>query len=186
MRTRSTERRFTLAAATAALGLVIAGCMHPLASAPDVRTPYPTVRALLELANVTGKDVVYDLGSGDGRIVITAARELGARGVGVEIDPALVAESRATARRLGLTERVRFVEQDLFQTDLGEATVVTLYLSADLNRKLRPKLLAELKPGSRIVSYDFDMGDWTPDRVVRVQADGREQVLYLWTVPARP
>jgi hypothetical protein len=81
---------------------------------------------------------------------------------------------------------VRFVEQDLFLTDLGEASVVTLYLSADLNRKLRPKLLAELKPGSRIVSHDFDMGDWTPDRVVRVQDDGREQVLYLWTVPARP
>jgi hypothetical protein len=172
--------------AMAALGLVVPGCMHPLASAPDVRTPYPTVRALLALASVTGSDVVYDLGSGDGRIVITAARELGARGVGVEIDPALVAASRATARRLGLTERVRFVEQDIFQTDLGEASVVTLYLSADLNRKLRPKLLAELKPGSRIVSHDFDMGDWVPDRVVRMQDGGREQVLYLWTVPARP
>ena len=186
MATRLTAWRFALVGAAAVLGLVIAGCMHPLASAPDVRTPYPTVRALLELANVTGKDVVYDLGSGDGRIVITAARELGARGVGVEIDPALVAESRATARRLGLTERVRFVEQDIFQTDLGEATVVTLYLSADLNRRLRPKLLAELKPGSRIVSHDFDMGDWPPERVVRVRDDGREQVLYLWTVPARP
>ena len=81
---------------------------------------------------------------------------------------------------------MRFVEQDLFQTDLGEATVVTLYLSADLNRRLRPKLLAELKPGSRIVSHDFDMGDWPPERVVRVRDDGREQVLYLWTVPARP
>jgi SAM-dependent methyltransferase len=185
MTRRLTEWRFTVLAA-ATLGLIIAACMHPLASAPDVRTPYPTVRALLELASVTSKDVVYDLGSGDGRIVITAARELGARGVGVEIDPALVAESRATARRLRLTERVRFVEQDLFQTDLGEATVVTLYLSADLNRKLRPKLLAELKPGSRIVSHDFDMGDWTPERVVRVWDDGREQVLYLWTVPARP
>ena len=185
MTRRLTEWRFTLVTA-AAFGLVVAACMHPLASAPDVRTPYPTVRALLELANVTGKDVVYDLGSGDGRIVITAARELGARGVGVEIDLALAAESRATARRLGLSSRVRFVEQDLFQTDLGEATVVTLYLSADLNRRLRPKLLAELKPGSRIVSHDFDMGDWTPDRVVRVQDDGREQVLYLWTVPARP
>src|SRR5687767_4240729 len=113
MTTRLIEWGFTLVG-MAALGLVIAGCMHPLASAPDVRTPYPTVRALLELANVTGKDVVYDLGSGDGRIVITAARELGARGVGVEIDPALVAESRATARRLGLSSRVRFVEQDIF------------------------------------------------------------------------
>jgi SAM-dependent methyltransferase len=185
MTTHLTAWRFALVGAAAVLGLVIAGCMHPLASAPDVRTPYPTVRALLELANVTSKDVVYDLGSGDGRIVITAARELGARGVGVEIDPALVAKSRATARRLGLAERVRFVEQDLFQTDLGEATVVTLYLSADLNRRLRPKLLAELEPGSRIVSHDFDMGDWPPERVVRVWDDGREQVLYFWTVPAR-
>ena len=183
MTTRLAAWRFTLLSA-AVLGLVAAGCMHPLASAPDVRTPYPTVRALLELAGVTSKDVVYDLGSGDGRIVITAARERGARGVGVEIDPALVAESRATARRLGLTERVRFVEQDIFQTDLGEATVVTLYLGAELNRKLRPKLLAELKPGSRIVSHDFDMGDWRPDRVLRVQDDGREHVLYLWTVPS--
>jgi protein-L-isoaspartate O-methyltransferase len=160
-----------------------AACMHPLASVPDVRTPTPTVRAMLELAGVAGRDVVYDLGSGDGRIVIAAAGEFGARGVGVEIDPALVAESRATARRLGLTERVRFVEQDLFQTDLREAKVVTLYLSVELNRRLRPKLLAELAPGSRIVSHDFDMGDWTPDRVVRINDDGRDRVLYLWIVP---
>ena len=159
--------------------------MHPLASVPDVRTPTPTVRAMLELAGVSGRDVVYDLGSGDGRIVIAAAREFGARGVGVEIDPALVAESRASARRLGLTERVRIVEQDLFQADLRKATVVTLYLSVELNRRLRPKLLSELAPGSRIVSHDFDMGDWTPDRVVRIHDDGRDRVLYLWVVPPR-
>jgi SAM-dependent methyltransferase len=165
-----------------AVSVLFAACMHPLADVPDVRTPTPTVRAMLELAGVTGRDVVYDLGSGDGRIVIAAAREFGARGVGVEIDPALVAESRASARRLGLTERVRFVEQDLFQTDLREATVVTLYLSVELNRRLRPKLLAELAPGSRIVSHDFDMGDWAPDRVVRINDDGRDRVLYLWIV----
>ncbi len=159
--------------------------MHPLASVPDVRTPFPTVRAMLELARVTRADTVYDLGSGDGRIVIAAAREYGARGLGVEIDPALVAQSRATAERLGLTARVRFVEQDLFQTDLAPATVVTLYLSVDMNRQLRPKLLAELRPGSRIVSHDFDMGDWKPDQVVRILDDGREQVLYLWIVPPR-
>ncbi len=140
---------------------------------------------MLELGRVTSSDVVYDLGSGDGRIVIAAARDYGARGVGVEIDPALVAESNATARRLGLGDRVRFVEQDIFKTDLREATVVTLYLGADLNRRLRPKLLAELPPGSRIVSHDFDMGDWKPDRIVRLQDDGREHVLYLWVVPAR-
>jgi SAM-dependent methyltransferase len=169
----------------AVVAALLAACMHPLASVPDVRTPAPTVRALLELAGVTGRDVVYDLGSGDGRIVIAAAREFGARGVGVEIDPALVTESRATARRLGLGERVRFVEQDLFQTDLREATVVTLYLSGELNRRLRPKLLSELAPGSRIVSHDFDMGDWTPDRVARIHDDGRDRVLYLWVVPPR-
>jgi 16S rRNA A1518/A1519 N6-dimethyltransferase RsmA/KsgA/DIM1 with predicted DNA glycosylase/AP lyase activity len=164
---------------------LVAGCAHPLASVPDVRTPLPTVRAMLQLAGVSSRDVVYDLGSGDGRIVITAAREFGARGVGVEIDPALVNESRATARRLELTDRVRFVEQDLFETDLREATVVTLYLSVDLNRRLRPKLLAELPPGSRVVSHDFDMGEWAPERVVRVQDDGRERVLYLWLIPPR-
>src|SRR5215831_579789 len=166
-------------------GVLLTGCSHPLAGVPDVRTPMPTVRAMLELARVTPADVVYDLGSGDGRIVIDAAREFGARGVGVEIDPALVAQSRAAASRLHLGDRVRFLEQDLFATDLGDATVVTLYLSVEINRRLRPKLLAELAPGSRIVSHDFDMGDWTPERVVRVQDDGREQVLYLWTVPPR-
>jgi len=176
-------RAFTgIVVAAAAL---LAACAHPLADVPDVRTPYPTVRAMLELARVTPADVVYDLGSGDGRIVIDAAREFGARGVGVEIDPALVAQSRAAASRLHLGDRVRFLEQDLFATDLGDATVVTLYLSVEINRRLRPKLLAELAPGSRIVSHDFDMGDWTPERVVRVQDDGREQVLYLWTVPPR-
>jgi SAM-dependent methyltransferase len=168
----------------AAAGGLLAACMHPLASAPDVRTPPATVRAMLTLARVSGNDVVYDLGSGDGRIVIAAAQEYGARGVGVEIDPALVAQSRAAAERLGLGDRVRFVEQDLFQTDLADATVVTLYLSPELNRQLRPKLLAQLKPGSRIVSHDFDMGDWAPDRVARIHDDGRDQVLYLWVVPA--
>ncbi len=163
----------------------LTACSHPLAEAPDVRTPFPTVRGMLDLGHVKSSDVVYDLGSGDGRIVIAAARDYGARGVGVEIDPALVAQSRATAQRLGLGERVRFVEQDLFQTDLREATVVTLYLSADLNRRLRPKLLAELAPGSRVVSHDFDMGDWTPDRVLRLHDDGREHVLYLWVIPSR-
>jgi SAM-dependent methyltransferase len=170
-----------LAVAVAAL----AACAHPRADVPDVRTPHPTVRAMLELARVTGTDVVYDLGSGDGRIVITAAWDFGARGVGVEIDPALVARSRAEVARLGLADRVRVLEQDLFQIDLAPATVVTLYLGAEMNRRLRPKLLAELAPGSRIVSHDFDMGDWPPDRVVRLQDDGREHALYLWIVPPR-
>ena len=179
---RSLVSRRLLVAAGACLA---AACMHPLAGARDVRTPPPIVRAMLELARVTANDVVYDLGSGDGRIVIAAAREFGARGVGVEIDPALVAESRASVRRLGLGERVRIVEQDLFQVDLREASVVTLYLGPDLNRRLRPKLLAELQPGSRIVSHEFDMGDWTPDRIVRIPDVDRQRVLYLWVVPPR-
>src|SRR5262245_4748508 len=111
--------------ALVASACLIAACMHPLAGAPDVRTPPSVVRAMLELARVGAGDVVYDLGSGDGRIVIAAAREFGARGVGVEIDPSLVAGSRASVRRLGLTDRVRIVEQDLFQVDLRDASVVT-------------------------------------------------------------
>ena len=168
-----------------AMMVLVAACSHPLAEAPDVRTPPATVRAMLELGRVTDTDVVYDLGSGDGRIVIAAARQFGARGVGVEIDPALVAQSTAAANGLGLGDRVRFVEQDIFKTDLRDATVVTLYLSADLNRRLRPKLQAELAPGSRVVSHDFDMGAWKPDRIVRLQDDGREHVLYLWVIPPR-
>jgi protein-L-isoaspartate O-methyltransferase len=162
-----------------------AACMHPLAGARDVRTPSAVVRAMLELARVTASDVVYDLGSGDGRIVIAAAQEFGARGVGVEIDPSLVAASRASVRRLGLVDRVRIVEQDLFQADVHDATVVTLYLGADLNLRLRPKLLAELEPGTRIVSHGFDMGDWRPERIVRIRDVDRTRVLYLWTVPPR-
>ena len=174
-----------MAALAAAIALALAGCMHPRADVPDVRTPPVTVQRMLELAGVTGADVVYDLGSGDGRIVIAAARHFGARGVGVEIDPALVAQSRAAARRLGLEDRVRFVEQDIFATDVREATVVTLYLSPELNLRLRPILLAQLRPGSRVVSHDFDMGDWTPVRTVRVPEDGRDQVLHLWVIPPR-
>ena len=168
---------------SAAILVLAVGCAHPLADVPDVRTPTATVRAMLELGRVNSGDVVYDLGSGDGRIVIAAAAEYRARGVGIEIDPALIAQSRRSAERLGLGDRVRFVEQDLFAADVSEATVVTLYLSPELNLRLRPKLLAELRPGSRIVSHDFDMGDWAPEQVVRLRDDGREQVLYLWTVP---
>jgi hypothetical protein len=119
------------------------------------------------------------------RIVIAAARDRGARGVGFEIDPALVAEANASARRLKLTERVTFRQDDLFAADLREATVVTLYLSPDLNRRLRPKLLAELRPGSRIVSHAFDMGDWAPARTMQVTSNQGTHTLYLWVVPGR-
>jgi len=152
---------------------------------PDVRTPLTVVNEMLRLADVTASDVVYDLGSGDGRILIAAARDRGARGVGLEIDPVLVAQSTERARRLGLADRLSFRQQDLFEADLTPATVVTLYLSPDLNRRLRPKLLSELRPGARIVSHNFDMGDWAPARTLQVSSNEGSHTLYLWVVPAR-
>ena len=152
---------------------------------PDVRTPLTVVNEMLRLSDVTASDVVYDLGSGDGRILIAAARDRGARGVGLEIDPVLVAQSTERARRLGLADRLSFRQQDLFEADLTPATVVTLYLSPDLNRRLRPKLLSELRPGARIVSHNFDMGDWVPARTLQVSSNEGSHTLYLWVVPAR-
>jgi len=142
---------------------------------------------MLALAGVGQDDVVYDLGAGDGRIVIAAARWRGARGVGVEIDPALVEQARRVAARAGVADRVRFETGDLFAADVHEATVVTLYLSAELNARLRPRLSSQLRPGARIVSHQFAMGDWPPDRTMRLTVDGREHVLHLWIIgtPAR-
>jgi len=154
--------------------------------APDVRyepTPHDIVAEMLKLAQVGAKDVVYDLGCGDGRIVITAAKQLGARGVCVDIDPQRIRESRANAQRSGVTERVLFLEQDLFETRLGDATVVTLFLSPEVNLKLRPKLWRELKPGTRVVSYVHDMGDWTPRETRNVEGTYGPRKLYLWIVP---
>ena len=150
--------------------------------APFVPTIMEVAEGMLKLAKVTKEDVVYDLGSGDGRIVIMAAKKFGARGVGVDIDPRLVEKSRENARKAGVEERVRFVEQDLFEADISEATVVTLYLLPAVNLRLRPKLLRELKPGARVVSNNFDMGDWEPDRK---EAVGSETI-YLWVIPPRP
>jgi SAM-dependent methyltransferase len=149
---------------------------------PYVHTPNPVVEGMLKLAGVTKDDIVYDLGCGDGRIVITAARIYGAHGVGIDIDPERVAEARGNAAKEGVERLVKFEEKDLFDADIHEATVVTLYLLPAVNRKLRPKLLKDLKPGTRIVSNTFDMGDWKPDKEDHV--DGRH--LYLWTVPAKP
>ena len=173
-------------AGLALLPLLAAACAHvPGQEVPDVRTPLVVVNEMLRLAAVTADDIVYDLGSGDGRIVIAAARDRGARGVGFEIDPDLVAQATERARRLGLAERVTFHQDDLFKADLREATVVTLYLSPDLNRRLRPKLLEELRPGSRIVSHNFDMGDWTPTRTIQVTSNEGTHTLYLWVVPGK-
>ncbi len=157
---------------------------------PFIVTPDNVTREMLRLADVKASDFVIDLGSGDGRIVIVAAKQFGARGLGVEIVPELVAKSLENARRAGVADRVEFRVQDLFATDLSQATVITMYLLPEVNLQLRPRLLA-LKPGTRIVSHDWDMGDWKPDRVVTVEAPdkpiGREKLsrLYLWTVPAR-
>ncbi|HET6756240.1 MAG TPA: class I SAM-dependent methyltransferase [Burkholderiales bacterium] len=149
---------------------------------PYVPTPEPVVAKMLDLAEVGPNDVVYDLGSGDGRIVITAAKERGARGIGVDIDPERIKEARENAKTAGVTDRVEFVEGDLFEMDLSDATVVTLYLLSTINMKLRPKLLSELKPGTRIVSHSFDMGDWEPLETAEVE--GRK--VYYWVIPENP
>lgn len=151
---------------------------------PDViyvPTPQPVVEAMLKLAGVKKGDVLYDLGSGDGRIPITAAKIYGIRAVGVDIDPQRIAEANANAKAAGVTHLVTFRQTDLFQTNLREASVVTLYLLQSLNEKLRPKLQAELKPGSRVVSHAFDMGDWKP----KTRQEVGHSTIYLWTVPRR-
>jgi SAM-dependent methyltransferase len=150
---------------------------------PDViylPTPHEAVAAMLKLANVGPGDVVYDLGSGDGRIVIDAVKDFGAsRGVGIDLDPAMVREANDNASRARVTDRVRFLNQDLFETTIGDATVVALYLLPWLNRQLMPKLKAQLKPGTRIISYRFAMGDWKPDQTLTVNG----QMIYFWRMP---
>ncbi|HEY4372408.1 MAG TPA: class I SAM-dependent methyltransferase [Burkholderiales bacterium] len=146
---------------------------------PFVVTPNETVRAMLDLAEVKADDVVYDLGCGDGRIIIAAAQLHGARGVGVEIDPKLVETARREAHRAGVEERVRIEQGDLFQMDFRDATVVMLYLSESINLRLWPKFLQELKPGARVVSHKFPMGDHVPERTVHVGYND----IYLWHVP---
>ncbi len=148
---------------------------------PYVETPHDVVAAMLKLARTSRNDVVYDLGCGDGRIVIAAAREFGARAVGVEHSPERVSEAREKARQAGVAGRVQIRQQDLFDADIHDATVVALYLLPAVNLKLRPKLLAELRPGTRIVTHTFAMGDWKPDRTV----DMRGTRLYLWVVPGK-
>lgn len=153
--------------------------------APYVSTSQRVVNQMLEAANVTSNDVVIDLGSGDGRIPIAAAQRHGARGIGVEIDPKLIAKARENAETAGVSDLVEFRQGDLFKANLSEATVVALYLWPEINVKLRPKLLRALDPGDRIVSHDFRMGDWEPDRVIDL-GPGKigQETVYLWTVPA--
>jgi SAM-dependent methyltransferase len=180
------------AQASVCMALVL--CLMPLAGfaqqagtlrEPDViyvPTPEQVVDGMLKLANVHKGDVVYDLGCGDGRMVVRAAKLYGVRGVGIDINPERIAEARANAKENGVTNLVTFRNEDLFEADIKEASVVTLYLLTSLNVKLRPKLWRDLKPGTRIVSHAFDMGDWKPDK--KMDVDGR--TIYLWTVPATP
>lgn len=162
-----------------------AGGEAPHLDVPYVPTPQPVVDAMLEVAGVTGDDVVYDLGSGDGRIVITAARKHGARGVGYDLDPARVKEARENAREAGVENRVRFEVQNVFAAEFREATVVTMYLLPDVNQQLKPRLLAELRPGTRIVSHAFDLGDWKADKVLEVKGEHGNHTVYYWVVPPR-
>ncbi len=181
-------RRMLLALGALALCALAAGwdtgrtfAQGTAARAPDVPyepTPQGVVAQMLQLAQVRASDVVYDLGCGDGRVVIEAAKRYGARGVGIDIDPQRIAEANANARAAGVTHLVEFRLADLFETDLREATVVTLYLLPSLNLKLRPKLHKELRKGARVVSHDFDMGDWKPQQTANV--NGR--TVYYWTI----
>ncbi len=151
---------------------------------PDViyvPTPEEVVDAMLQVAKVTKNDLVYDLGTGDGRIPVTAAKKYGARGVGIDIDPQRIKEATENVQRSGVGDKVRIIQGDLFETNISEATVVTLYLLPSLNQKLMPKLMKELKPGTRIVSHAFDMGDWKPDQELDV--NGRK--VYFWTIPKK-
>lgn len=184
-----------------AAGLLTVAALKAQQRPPDVPfvpTPHEVVREMLRVAQVGKDDVVYDLGCGDGRIVIAAVKDFKAkRGVGVDIDPERIRESNENARKAGVADRVKFLQQDLFETDIREATVVTLYLLPSINLKLRPKLFSELRPGSRVVSHDFDMCDecegegspncikgWHPDKVLRVRGPYREHTVYYWVIPA--
>ena len=149
------------------------------ADVPYVATSEDVVTRMLEIAEVKPGDVVYDLGSGDGRIVITAAQRYGARGIGIEIDPYRVYQARENAERAGVLDRVTFREQDLFEADFSDATVVTLYLLPQINEKLRPLLFEQLDPGTRVVSHNFGMGTWAPDSTEQVG----ESTVYRWTIP---
>jgi tRNA G37 N-methylase Trm5 len=146
---------------------------------PYVPTPQPVVDKMLDLAKVGKNDIVYDLGSGDGRMVITAAKERGARGVGIDLNPQRVAEAKANAEKAGVADKVKFIQGDLFKTNFADATVVTLYLLPSVNQQLRPQLWKQLKVGTRVVSHDFDMGpEWPPQKVEKVNG----KTIYYWTI----
>lgn len=180
-------RMLALGLAALLVALPAAPALAQTASAtrrPDViyvPTPDEVVEAMLQVAKVTKNDVVYDLGTGDGRIPVAAAKKYGARGVGIDIDPQRVKDANENVQRNGVGDKVRIVQGDLFEANIGEATVVTLYLLPSLNQKLMPKLMKDLRPGTRVVSHAFDMGDWKPEQELDV--NGRK--VYYWTIPNR-
>ena len=151
---------------------------------PFVPTPYEVVTEMLKMADVNKNDVLYDLGCGDGRIVIMAAEKIGCRGVGVDINPVRIEESTENAVKAKVTDRVRFIEQNLFDVDISEATVVTLYLLSNVNLKLRPKLLRDLRPGTRVVSHNYSMGEWEPEKSTELAAGWDNHSVFFWIVPA--
>jgi ubiquinone/menaquinone biosynthesis C-methylase UbiE len=186
------DRRTFLAAVSALvaarpLGAQPAGKIEPYQYPRELDVPYVPTRAqvveeMLRMAEVKPGDVVYDLGCGDGRIVITAVEKFGARGVGIDIDPKRIEEARANAARAGVADRAEFRLGNLFDADIRAATVVTLYLLPEVNLRLKPKLRRDLRPGTRVVSHDFSMGDdWPPERTLRLQGD----TIFFWTIPAR-
>ena len=177
--------RTLIAVAMAVLALAPYPLLAPAQTKyPDViyvPTPHEVVDDMLRLANVGPNDVLYDLGSGDGRIAIAAAKKFGIKAVGIDIDPERIKEATENAKKAGVSHLVEFRQEDLFKADFKEATVITLYLLPDLNVKLRPRLWEDLKPGTRIVSHQFDMGTWKPDK--RLESNGR--TVYFWTIPKR-
>jgi histone methylation protein DOT1 len=185
------RRRLLVAVALFALFASGARAQSPLGEeVPYIQTPQVVVDKMLDLAEVGPDDFLIDLGSGDGRIVITAAQKRGARGFGVELDTSLVETSNEAARKAGVAERARFFVRDLFDTDIREASVLTMYLLSSVNLELRPRILAQLKPGSRVVSHDWDMGEWRPDAKAVLEGLAkpvmpiRASTVYLWIVPA--
>ena len=174
------------------LALILAAVVTATAQTPTAKTPdvpyVPThekvVAEMLKVANVKKADVLYDLGSGDGRIVITAAKKFGTRGTGIELVPSLVREARENAEKAGVSQLTKFVEGDIFEAEISDATVVTLYLLPAVNMKLRPKLLA-LRPGTRIVSHNYDMEDWKPEKTIKLHLSDGEHTVYYWVVPPR-
>jgi trans-aconitate methyltransferase len=168
------------------LGLaLIPGLLAASKDVPYVPTPEQVVAEMLKVVKLQANDVVYDLGSGDGRIVITAAKQYGTRGVGIDIDPERIKEAQENAKKAGVADRVRFLQQDLFEANISEATVVTLYLLPAVNERLRPKLLSELRPGTRVVSHNYDMGDWKPLQSLRLTVNSNDHHVYFWVVPPR-